>query len=155
MYSKYKIHFLPWSGTLYLSKLSLSVLWLHNKSTVMCFRNLPCCFLPLWLSTYCSLLLGCHPLSSWPASCMSIHSLRSNYNSLLCGQSIATPHPHLRHLSRARHTLLCAISVFSMTITFIYITSLCMPFLYFQCLRYYAQIWVKEKNWQIFFKVKI
>lgn len=66
--------------------------------------------------------------------------IKIQLNSLLCGQSIATPHPHLRHLSRVRHTLLCAISVSSMTITFIYITSLCMPFLYFQCLRYYAQI---------------
>lgn len=114
VYSKYKIHFRPHSGTLCLSKPSLSVLWLHNKSVMfpkltLLFSSSLTFHILLSLARMSSIISFTCLMRVYPFSKIQL-------NSLLCEQSIVTPHPHLRHLSRENHTLLCAIFVSSMTI---------------------------------------
>ena len=113
MYSKYKIHFLPHSSTLYLSKPS-SFCSLTSQQICYMFPKLTLLFSS---SLTFHILLSLARMSSIISFTCLMHVYpfsKIQLNSLLCEQSIATPHP--RHLSREHHTLLCAISVSSMTI---------------------------------------
>lgn len=113
VYSKYKIHFLPHSSTLYLSKPS-SFCSLTSQQICYMFPKLTLLFSS---SLTFHILLSLARMSSIISFTCLMHVYpfsKIQLNSLLCEQSIATPHP--RHLSREHHTLLCAISVSSMTI---------------------------------------